>query len=98
MNWIRRTTCAIFGHNGVVREWEWAHSTPLWIPRESWTCVRCRQEFDTPPRNVPQYAMDRPQINMDKYKELCVGTIRLRAKTLDTLRLISYADSSEQNL
>lgn len=93
----------IFNHNGIVREWEWAPSTPIWLPREEWTCVRCRTEFTRPPRNVPQYAMDRPNIDMSPYtdiylndlqmrvhKALPVGTVRMRVYSLDTLHPIRY--------
>jgi len=93
--WMKRLWCRVVNHPGVVREWIWSPATPLWLPDEIWTCVRCREELDHPNPSIPRYAMPRPMIDMTRYKYSNCGVVRMRAKTVDTLTRIPYDGSHD---
>lgn len=88
--WFKRLLCRIFNHKGLVREWVWSHTTPLWLPSETWTCIRCEQEIENPDISIPRFAMPRPMIDMSKYKDICVGVVRMRVRSVDNLQRIEY--------
>lgn len=87
--WWFRLGCKLFGHLGLVRQWEWRKSTNMWSQRPIWTCVRCQHDIENPPVGVQLYAMMRPdtsQLNIPP----SIDVIRVRVIGLDFLYPIDY--------
>lgn len=61
---LNRVHCALRGHPGAYREWEWNPLYPQWQERtDVWNCIRCEIELLTIPPTMPTYIVDRPHLD-----------------------------------
>lgn len=67
-NFFRGLSCKWKGHPGLVREWEWKSTMPLWVPREMWTCIHCNCDIINPSFMTPRYAVNRPLMTEEMHE------------------------------
>lgn len=99
--WGKCLLCFILGHAGVVREWQFdGLETPLWHPRDEWTCVRCHRVVETRKPSTPRWAAPRPQVSdmmQDSLDEIAKAGGMIRVRVDGTKNLVNMGTDPTQD-